>query len=225
MKLTYVSFQPFTHSLWSLVVERFNNNESHESLTEGSPAHKSDAPVWPRATLRLDSQERNCRCRFPFTPSWDCSVGCSSFHPWRSHDRLPLLLHHRGGFLFLARPRASGLLLLGNVELLCWRRHGVLWDGAVLYVAREVPVAVYRHGSQPGGEVKSQRSSGCDVGNTGVWYHRSIAVRVTAAPSFPFEVQGQSPPAPGLLDLSLHLRKQESTYSSCVRTYMREFLL
>lgn len=69
---------------------------------------------------------------------------------------------------------------------------------------------VDRHRSQPRGEVKSQWASGSDVGNTGVRHHRSIAVSVTAAPSFPFEVQGQSPPAPGLLNLSLHLSKDKS---------------
>ena len=56
--------------------------------------------------------------------------------------------------------------------------------------------------------MEGQRPSGSDVGDTGVWHHRSIAVSVAAATSFSLEVQGQSSPAPGLFDLSLHLREQ-----------------
>lgn len=64
------------------------------------------------------------------------------------------------------------------------------------------------HRSESGGEMESQRASGSDVGDTGVRHHRSVAVSVTAAPSFPFKVQGQSPPAPGLFDLGLHLGRK-----------------
>lgn len=67
---------------------------------------------------------------------------------------------------------------------------------------------VHRHRSQPRGEVEGQRSSGSDVGDTGVRHHRSIAVSVAAATSFSLEVQGQSSPAPGLFNLSLHLREE-----------------
>lgn len=155
---------------------------------------------------------------FPFRPSWDCFMICffspvflKSLYtaPLRSHDCLPLLLHHRWGFLVLTGPRISRMLFFWNVELLSRRRYRVLRDGAILHVPREVPVPVHRHRPQPRREVEGQRSSGSDVGNTGVWYHRSIAVGVTATPSFSLEVQGQSPPAPGLFDLSLHLGGEE----------------
>lgn len=61
---------------------------------------------------------------------------------------------------------------------------------------------------QSGGEVEGQRCPGGHVGDAGVRHHRSVAVRIAAAPSFPFEVQGQGPPAPGLFDLSLHLGRK-----------------
>lgn len=66
-------------------------------------------------------------------------------------------------------------------------------------------MTVDRHRSQSGGEMERQRASGGDVGDAGVRHHGSVAVRVTAAPSFAFKVQGQGPPAPGLFDLGLHL--------------------
>lgn len=138
---------------------------------------------------------------------------------WRSHDCLPLLLHHRWGFLVLAGPCVSRMLLVRNVKLLSRRRYGVLGDRAVLHVPGQVPVTVHRHRSQPGGEVEGQRCSGSDIGDTGVWHHRSIAVSVTAAPSFSFEVQGQGSSAPGFFDLSLHLRREKLAISNIIQEF------
>lgn len=97
------------------------------------------------------------------------------------------------------------MVLVWTVELLCRRWYGVFRDGSVLHVPGEVAVAVHGNRSESGGEMEGQRRPGGDVGDAGVRYHRSVAVSVTAAPSFPFEVQGQGPPAPGLFDLSLDL--------------------
>lgn len=155
----------------------------------------------------------------PFGPSWDCFVMnfFSRFSPTktascRSHDCLPLFLNHGRGFFVLTRPRMRRMLFGWNVELLSRWRYRVLWHGAIFHIPREVPVPIHRRRSQPRGEVEAQRSSGSDIGNTGVWYHRSIAVSVTAASSFSFEVQGQSSPAPGLFYLSLHLRRENTFF-------------
>lgn len=206
---------------WEYLPQQWGSSSSNK----GGPAHISDTPFFPWASS-LD----NVLAQFTGEKTGSVDVCshplqtilrlfhdlflfllffCPRFHPcmsWRSHDCLPLLLHHRRGFLVLAGPRVSWMLLIRNVKFLSWWRYRVLWDRAILHVPREVPVPVYRYRSQSRGEVEGQWSSGSDVGDTGVWHHGSIAVSVTAAPSFSFEVQGQSPPAPGLFYLSLHLR-------------------
>lgn len=230
---TAVCFHPFTHSLWQVFGERVesvcHDCEGHHPSNEGGPARGSDAPFLPRATslsnvLAQFTGEKTGSvdaCSHPLQTILRLFHGLSptapsppGFHPctqptWRSHDCLPLLLHHRWGLLVLAGPSVSRMLLVRDVELLSRWRYGVLRHRAVLHVPGEVPVAVDRHRPQPRGEVEGQRSSGRDVGDAGVWHHRSIAVSVTAAPSFSFEVQGKIPPAPGLLDLSLHLWREE----------------
>lgn len=125
-----------------------------------------------------------------------------------SHDCLSLLLHHGWGFLVLAGWRGSWMLRVWNLELLCRWRYRVFRDGTVLHVPGEVAVTIDGYRSKSGGEMEGQRASGGDVGDAGVWHHRSVAVSVTAAPSFPFKVQGQGPPAPGLFDLGLHLDRK-----------------
>ncbi len=225
-----VCFYPFTHSLWRLV------GEGVECLPKlwGPPSLELRRPSSHKWCLPWASSVGSVLAQFTGekTGSVDaCSHSLhtnlrlfhnlcvlSAFHPctyptWRSHDCLPLLLHHRRGFLVLAGPRVGRMILVGNVKLLSGWRYRVLRDGAVLHVSREVPMAVHRHWSQPCGEVEGQWSSGRDVGDAGVWHHRSIAVGVAATTSFSFEVQRQGPPAPGLFDLSLHLEREEIIYS------------
>lgn len=97
-------------------------------------------------------------------------------------------------------------------------RDGVLGDGAVLDVPREVAVSVEGPGAQAGGEVQGQGPAGRHVGHAGVGHHGPVAVRVAAAPGFPLEVQSQCPATPRLLDLCLDLERgsadEDSTTAS-----------
>lgn len=183
------------------------------------PGYVSDTPSLPRASsfsVLGQFTGENCQCWFPQPSPSDYPETVSSppspppsfLSLFVSHDGLPLLLHHGWGFLVLAGPRGSRMLPIRDVELLSWGRYGIFRDGTVLHVPGEVAVTVHGHRSESGGEMEGQRRSGGDVGDAGVWHHRSVAVGVTAAPSFPFEVQRQGPPAPGLFDLSLHLPRK-----------------
>lgn len=211
----FLSFQTFTVAVgwWNIFASltlRVSEGlwASASPPNEGGPGYRSDTAslLWAAATSNVLGQ---------FTGEKTASVYLCS-HPrsdWfffclcTSHDCLPLLLHQRGGFLVLAGSRGRGTLLVWNMELLCRRRCRVFWDGTVLHVPGEVAVTVDGYRSKSGGEMEGQRASGGDVGDAGVWHHRSVAVSVAAAPSFPFKVQVQGSPAPGLFDLSLHLRK------------------
>lgn len=199
----------------------------HHPPSKGGRGYISNTPIFALSLIswqcsgsihRRKKMAVLMQAAIPFKLSWACFIICI-FSPYlqqsqRSHDCLPLLLHHRWGFLVLAGPCGSWMLLIRNVKLLSWWRYGVLGHRAVLHVTREVAVTIYGHWSQPRGEVEGQWCSGGDVGDTGVWHHRSIAVCVTAAPSFSFEVQCQSPPAPWFFDLSLDLRGEEVSYPS-----------
>lgn len=181
------------------------------------PGYVSDTPLLPRASsFSVLGQFTGGKTASVDSCSHPLQTILRLFHPpfppsflplCVSHDGLPLLLHHGWGFLVLAGPRGSRMLLIRDVELLSWGRYGVFRDRTVLHVPGEVAVTVHGHWSESGGEMEGQRRSGGDVGDAGVWHHRSVAVCVTAAPSFPFEVQRQGPPAPGLFDLSLHLQR------------------
>lgn len=149
------------------------------------------AAIPPQTILRL----------FLFSPQFFFSL-CTS------HDCLPLLLHHGWGFLVLTGSRGSRTLLVWNLDFLCRWGYGVFRDGTILHVTGEVAVTVDGYRTESGGEMEGQWASGGDIGDAGVWHHRSVAVSVTAAPSFPFKVQGQGSPAPGLFDLGLHLGRK-----------------
>lgn len=143
--------------------------------------------IWQCWNIQASSWERpeNTDCFMILKLFFSSSL---SAYAQTSHDCFPLFLHHGGGFLLFAGPCVRRTLLFRNVELLSWWRYRVLRDRAILHIPRKVPVPVHRHWPQPSGVVEGQWSSGSDVGNTGVWYHWSIAVSVTSTSSFPLEV-------------------------------------
>lgn len=82
------------------------------------------------------------------------------------------------------------------MEVLTRGRDGVLRDGAVFHVTWKVPMAIDGDGPQAGAEMQGQGASCGHVSDAGVGHHGSVAVRVTAATSFPLEVQSKCPPTP-----------------------------
>lgn len=145
---------------------------------------------------------------------------CTSFVIFlKSHDGFSFLLHHWDGFFHL---EVLWRFLLLYVELLTRGWDGVLWDGAIFYVSRKVPVAVDGDGPQAGSEVQGQRAPCRHICDAGVRHHGSIAVCVAAAPGFSLEVQSECPPTPWLLDFCLDLQSdQNENKTSCFNFYYK----
>lgn len=130
---TTVCFHPSTHSMWQVVgdrVECFSITSQMKVAQHIKVIHPYASNLICRERPGLIQSRKNCQCwctqLSPSDPLRLISFIFFQFSSlpkvaWRSHDCLPLLLHHRWGFLVLAGPSMSRMLLVRNVKLLSWR--------------------------------------------------------------------------------------------------------